>query len=98
MFGFEPLFFGYVGAFALSAVGCFAGLLRVERITDTDVRYGLTTLLLTSGGWAAAHVGYLTAPTPSLQHAFYAVGARCILHTNTNIILPGNFSVVNLRI
>jgi signal transduction histidine kinase len=74
MGGLEPLFLGYVGAFALGAVGCFAGLVRVDRITDTDVRYGLTALLLTSGWWAAAHVGYLAAPTPTLQHVFYAVG------------------------
>ena len=72
--GGDPLFVTYVGAFALAALGCFAGLLRVNRITDTEVRRGLTGLLLTSGGWAAAHVGYLTAPTPRLQRGFYVVG------------------------
>lgn len=72
--GVDPLFVTYVGAFALAALGCFAGLLRVNRITDTDVRRGLTALLLTSGGWATAHVGYLASPIPQLQHAFYVVG------------------------
>jgi len=72
--GVDPLFVTYVGAFALAALGCFAGLLRVSRITDTEVRRGLTGLLLTSGGWAAAHVGYFTAPTPRLQRGFYVAG------------------------
>lgn len=72
--GVDPLFVTYVGAFALAALGCFIGLLRVNRITDTDVRRGLTALLLTSGGWAAAHVGYLASPTPQLQHRFYVAG------------------------
>ena len=72
--GVDPLFVTYIRAFAFAALECFAGLLRVNRITDTDVRRGLTALLLTSGGWATAHVGYLASPIPQLQHAFYVVG------------------------
>ena len=71
---FEPLFLAYVGIFTLAALGCFAGLLRVDRITDSEVRWGLTTLLLTCGGWAVAHVGYLAGPTEGIQHLFYLVG------------------------
>lgn len=74
LLGVDSLFLLYVAAFSLAALGCFAGLLRVKRITDRDVRRGLSALLLTSGGWASAHVGYLAAPTAQLQHLFYVAG------------------------
>jgi signal transduction histidine kinase len=46
----------------------------VNRITDAGVRRGLAWLLLTSGGWATAHVGYLAGPTPLIQELFYIAG------------------------
>ncbi len=65
---------GYVALFLGAAVVCFACLWPVRRVAEPETRRGLTALLLTSGGWALAHVGYLLAPTASLQHAFYVVG------------------------
>jgi len=70
----SSLFAAYVLVFGLSAVACFASLTRVSRIQDSDVRIGLFALLVTSGGWAAAHVGYLVAPPESVKLAFYVVG------------------------
>jgi nitrogen-specific signal transduction histidine kinase len=64
----------YVLLFGLSAIVCFLSIFQARRISDTDVRNGLIALLVTSGGWAAFHVGYLAAPTPQLQYLFYLAG------------------------
>ncbi|MFB6093002.1 MAG: ATP-binding protein [Haloquadratum sp.] len=64
----------YVFAFAAAAVACFGALLRLPRIEHEDTRRGLYWLLLTGGGWAAAHVGYLVVPTADLKYAFYVAG------------------------
>jgi nitrogen-specific signal transduction histidine kinase len=58
----------------VSAIVCFATIIQARRIADTEVRNGLIALLVTSGGWAAFHVGYLAAPTPQLQYVFYLAG------------------------
>jgi len=71
---FTPLFLGYVGVFALAALGCLVSLHRVNSIADAEVRRGLWWFLLTCGGWAAAHVGYLAGPTARIQHGFYVTG------------------------
>ncbi|WP_435184498.1 sensor histidine kinase [Halobellus sp. EA9] len=64
----------YVLAFAAAAVACLWMVPRCRRIEHEETRRGLFWLLVTSGGWAAAHVGYLTMPTPTLQYVFYEVG------------------------
>ena len=70
----DLLFLGYVVLFATAALVCFASVSRARRIRDTDTRHGIVALLLTSGGWAAFHVGFLVAPTPELQAQFYVLG------------------------
>jgi signal transduction histidine kinase len=64
----------YVLAFAVAALGCFLSVPRLRRVRDRDTRWGLLTLVGTSGGWATAQVGFLVAPTPALQLGSYAVG------------------------
>ena len=70
----DPLFLGYVLLFAVAAVGSFASLVKIDAVDDEDTRWGLYTLLLTSGAWATTHVGYLLSPTPSFQYGFYVAG------------------------
>ncbi|WP_436936135.1 sensor histidine kinase [Halovenus marina] len=65
---------GYVLVFGLSAVACFLSLRRVSEIQDPDIRIGLISLLVTSGSWAATHVGYLLAPSELLKLSFYVIG------------------------
>jgi len=60
--------------FLIAALTCFASLTRLHHITDSDTRQGLWALLLTSGGWAAAHVGFLVSPTTSLKLGWYTLG------------------------
>lgn len=43
-------------------------------IEDEGTRQGLIGLLLTSGCWSSAHVGFLLAPTVQLKLVFYHVG------------------------
>jgi signal transduction histidine kinase len=69
-----PSMTAYVVVFGLAAVACFASLRRARRIDDPDTRRGLEGFLLLSGGWAAAHVAYLLAPSPNLSLAAYLVG------------------------
>lgn len=70
----DPLFLGYVAVFGAAASACFLSVPRARSIEDPDTRRGLVWLLLTSGGWATAHLGYLLAPTASLKLALYVVG------------------------
>ncbi|WP_049987190.1 sensor histidine kinase [Halobellus rufus] len=74
LFSQSVLYGAYVSAFAAAAVVSFAMAPRTKRIEHDDTRRGLFWLLLTSGGWAAAHVGYLTLPTVGLQYASYVLG------------------------
>lgn len=64
----------YVAVFALAALGCVASAARLRRISDPDTRRGLLALLLTSGGWAVAHVGFLVSPTMQLKLGWYVLG------------------------
>jgi signal transduction histidine kinase len=64
----------YVGVFGASALACFAMVPRARRIVDPDTRRGIVWLLLASGGWASAHVGFLLAPSPQVKTAFYVAG------------------------
>jgi signal transduction histidine kinase len=68
------IYFLYLAAFSLAALGCFVSVPRVQRITDRDTRRGLLALLLTSGGWATAQVGYLVASTTRLTIVWYVIG------------------------
>lgn len=70
----SPLFLLYVGIFIAAALACFVSLTQLQYITDSDTRRGLRALLLTSGGWAAAHVGFLVSPTTSLKIGWYTLG------------------------
>jgi signal transduction histidine kinase len=70
----DPTFVAYVLAFGAAAAVCFGTLPRVRGIEDDDTRRGLAGLLLTSGGWASAHVGFLVVPVPELKLAFYHIG------------------------
>jgi signal transduction histidine kinase len=64
----------YVLAFGIAAVACFAAIPRARRFDDPDTRRGLVGLLVLSGGWAAAHVGFLLAPPGPIAVAFYLAG------------------------
>jgi len=68
------LFELYLFVFSAAAVACFVSLPRASRISNDDTRRGLVGLLVTSGLWAAFHVGYLAAPTADLQYGFYMAG------------------------
>ncbi|PSQ88357.1 MAG: hypothetical protein BRD43_04660 [Bacteroidetes bacterium QS_4_64_154] len=65
---------GYTAIFAATALVCLGGLWRARRISVPGVRRGLTALLLASGGWAAAQVATLLAPTLFLAVRFYEGG------------------------
>lgn len=64
----------YVLVFSATALICFASAYRARQINDTDTRRGVVALLLTSGGWAAAHVAFLVVPTPQLKLVLYHIG------------------------
>jgi signal transduction histidine kinase len=68
------VFAAYVAAFSLAAVACFASLRRVDRVDSEDTRRGLAALLVTSGLWAAAGVGFLLSPTADWAHGFHTAG------------------------
>ena len=68
------LFELYLFAFGAAAVACFVSLFRARQISNDDTRRGLVGLLITSGLWAAFHVGYLAAPTAEIQYGFYMAG------------------------
>ena len=68
------LFESYLLVFAVAALACFTSVHRARRIADRDTRRSLIALLVTSGLWAASHVGYLAAPTFGVRYAFYTLG------------------------
>ena len=67
-------FTAYVLVFSATALICFASAYRARQINDTDTRRGVVALLLTSGGWAAAHAAFLVVPTPQLKLVLYHIG------------------------
>jgi signal transduction histidine kinase len=69
-----PLFEIYLFVFGTAAIACFASLGRAMEITNGGTRRGLVALLVTSGLWAATHVGYIAAPTVPLKYGFYMAG------------------------
>jgi len=70
----DPLLAVYVASFTVAAVVCVASVPRARRVDHADTRRGFVALLLTSGGWAAAQVGFLLAPGPEAKTAFHVVG------------------------
>ena len=70
----DPLYLVYVLTFSLAALASLASAARARKIDNPDTRRGLFWLLVTSGGWAAAHVGYLVAPTAGQKEVFYVAG------------------------
>jgi signal transduction histidine kinase len=69
-----PVQAAYVTAFGVAAVACFASIRRARRIDDPDTRRGLVWLLVLSGAWSVAHVGFLLAPGRTARLAFYQAG------------------------
>jgi len=67
-------FYWYLLAYVVAVVGCAVSLRRTSRIDDRETRRGLVALLVTSGGWAAAQLGYLLAPVGALQYSLYLAG------------------------
>ena len=70
----DAAFLAYVGIFGAAAVACFAGVPRAASIDHATTRRGLVALLVASGAWASAHVGFLVAPTTGLTLAFHYAG------------------------
>jgi signal transduction histidine kinase len=70
----SPLLAGYLAAFGGAALLCFLGAWRARRVPHFDTRRGLQVLLLTSGGWALAHVGVLLPVPAPVQSGFYMGG------------------------
>jgi signal transduction histidine kinase len=70
----NPSFLAYFLAFGLSAVACFASLPRASRIENQELRWGMVAILVTSGGWALTHVGFLLAPSVQIKLLFYYAG------------------------
>ncbi|WEL16296.1 Signal transduction histidine kinase, contains PAS domain [Halorhabdus sp. SVX81] len=66
--------FWYLAVFGLSGVATFVSAVRVNRIAEGDTRRGLVALLLTSGGWALAHVAYLATADQQLGVFLYQIG------------------------
>ncbi|MDT3437225.1 ATP-binding protein [Haloarcula sp. 1CSR25-25] len=77
----NPVFVAYVLLFGVSALACFASLPRARAITNDGTRLGLVALLVTSGGWSVAHLGFLLAPSIELKLAFYHAGLLVGLST-----------------
>ncbi|THE65375.1 histidine kinase [Salinadaptatus halalkaliphilus] len=65
---------GYLLVFGCSAILCFVSVRRLRYIEHDATRRGLFWLLVTSGGWSLAHVGYLATSSPRLQYALYVSG------------------------
>jgi len=70
----DPHFLIYVLVFGAAAVACLLGAYRARQVSDVDTRRGLMALLLTSGAWAASHMGYLLISGPILKRGFYMIG------------------------
>ena len=70
----ELIRLAYLLVFGGAAVACLAGAWRTRWVGDVDVRWGLLSLLLISGLWAGAYVGFVLATAPWLQLLFYECG------------------------
>lgn len=70
----NPIFVSYILVFGIAALACFVSLPRARAIKHSGTRQGLVALLVTSGGWSVAHVGFLLAPTAEIKLVFYHIG------------------------
>lgn len=68
------VFAGYLVVFGAASLACLVSANRVARLEDPDTRRGLLALLVTSSGWAAAHVAFLLAPSVPIKYGFYQIG------------------------
>ena len=68
------LFGVHVLSFTLAALACFGSIRRARQIDHLDTRRGLTGLLLSTGIWASANLGYLVVPSVPLKRACYILG------------------------
>lgn len=64
----------YTAVFALSTVGCLAGVARVRTVGHPEVRDGLTGLLLTTAAWAGTELLRVYVTDISAGAALYLVG------------------------
>jgi len=65
---------GYLLTFGAAGLACGAGAYRAAQISDRDTRYGLVSLLVLSGVWALAQIGFLTVRPPSVKVGIYLIG------------------------
>ncbi|RLM59431.1 histidine kinase [Halobellus sp. Atlit-31R] len=70
----DPLRVAHVGVFGAAALVCAASLLRADRITDTETRWGMVALLVCSSTWAATDALRLVVPGVDLKILLYLVG------------------------
>jgi signal transduction histidine kinase len=68
------VFSGYLLAFGAAVLACGAGAYRASYIPDRDTRDGLVALLVLSGVWALAQIGFLTVRPPAAKVGIYIVG------------------------
>jgi signal transduction histidine kinase len=64
----------YVVVFLAAAAACLWSVRRARRIEDPETRRGLVWLLVLSGGWSLATVGFLVAPWRLARLAFHQAG------------------------
>ena len=64
---------GYWGAFAVTALACFAAVGRARDVQDAAVQRGLVGLLVTTGGWALLKTVFFLAPDP-IRVPAYTIG------------------------
>ncbi|WP_253736439.1 PAS domain S-box protein [Halohasta salina] len=60
--------------FFAAAVPCFAGVFRVSRLQQRDVRLGLRALLLTVGTWALLQAAQMLTQSTTLATALFTAG------------------------
>ena len=65
------VFSGYLLAFGAAVLACGAGAYRASYIPDRDTRHGLMALLVLSGVWALAQIGFLIITPPAGKTAVY---------------------------
>jgi len=60
--------------FFAAAVSCFAGVFRVSRLQQRDVRLGLRALLVTVGTWALLQAAQMLTQSAALATTLFTVG------------------------
>lgn len=67
----SPLALGYLSAFVVAALACFAAVWRARQIPYAATRQSLTVFFLASGGWAATYIGFLLPVSELAKNFFY---------------------------